>query len=143
MITTTIISILSITVLVWLANRALGAKICAGVSLTWIVMLAARYLGYEIDPVILAMLMGASVVGLAYQLEKKLQTNRLQLLWKTFFIPSGFLAAYGLVYSNWPMFLGAMAWLLVLIYAFLYLPKFFHGNNKKVKELEKKMEQCC
>ena len=58
---TAILSILVITGFVWLLNRITPYKvcpICAGVSGTWLFMLGARFLGYSVDPAILAMLLG-------------------------------------------------------------------------------------
>lgn len=139
-------SILALTFLVWLADRLLKQRICpicAGVSMTWIGMLFARWLDYKIDPAILAMLIGASVVGIAYQLEKKLPRNRSQILWKSLFIPSGFVAGYSLVSSAWLVFTATLAWLLILTFAFFRLPGSSAKSSREVEDLEKKMEKCC
>lgn len=144
-ITITIASILGITVLTWLFNRLLPYKvcaICAGVSGTWLLMLGARFLGYPIDSEILAILLGASVAGIAYQLEKKLPEKRSLLLWKVLFIPAGFVAVYGIVQSLWFLFFGALVFLFLLAYAFLKVPK-TNINLSPTKELEEKMKQCC
>lgn len=144
--TIVIVSILVITVVIRLADRVLGWKICpicAGVSLTWIGMLIAREFGYSIDPSILAMLIGGSVVGIAYQMEKKLPANRSPLLWKSLFITSGFVISYGLVYAGWAVVIGALVWTLLLTYAFFRRFRSSAASSKKVEELKKKMEQCC
>ncbi|MDO8633185.1 MAG: hypothetical protein Q7K38_01415 [Candidatus Wildermuthbacteria bacterium] len=140
-----IFSILAITGFVWLLNRITPYKvcpICAGVSGTWLFMLGARFLGYSIDPTILAMLLGASVVGIAYALEKKLPQNRSKLLWKVLFIPAGFAAAYALVQTQWFLFAGMLALLLLFSYAFLRAAK-QKEISKNVENLEEKMKQCC
>ncbi len=160
------ISILAITGLTWLLNRILPFKICpicAGVSLTWLWMLAAKFLGYEIDLLILAMLMGGSVVGIAYQIEKKLLARRSlarpaepwrsggeggpdgrsPLLWKTLFIPVGFVAAYGILMQWWSVFLVSIIFLLQIAFIFLSPKKESRGRNQKVGELEEKMKNCC
>ncbi len=138
------ISILGITVFVWLANRVLAFRvcpICAGVAGTWLWMLAARLLGYEIDPIALALLMGGSVVGIAYQIEKRLSQSRSPLLWKTLFIPTGFIGAYGLLMQWWGVLLVSLTFLALVVYAFLST----HKNAQKgvIKELEEKMKNCC
>ena len=46
--------------------------LCAAVSASWIGMLALRMLGVGVDPVILALLMGQSVVGGYYLIEPRL-----------------------------------------------------------------------
>lgn len=148
-ITIPTISILAITGLIWLTNRILPFKICpicAGVSGTWLWMLAARILGYEIEVIILAMLMGGSVVGIAYQIEKRLPSNRSPLLWKTLFIPAGFIAVYSLLSSWWPAFIAAAILIAILIIQFtkgdgneIVGPK----QNQQVEELKKKLNDCC
>lgn len=142
----TIISILSIAGAAWLFGRLSGFKvcpICAGVSATWLWMLAADALGYPIDMAVPAMLLGGSVVGIAYQVEKRLTPSHSALLWKLIFIPLGFLAAYALL-MRW---IGTFAVLAVLLlaaaYAFLAGPGTKPRDPKQVKELEEKMKQCC
>ncbi len=140
-----IFSIFLITGFVWLANRMIPYQvcaICAGVSGTWMFMLGARFLGYPIDPAILAMLLGASVAGIAYQLEKKLRKERSPMLWKVLFIPAGFAAAYALVQTQWVWFMGMLALLIVFSHAFLRVRK-QKETNKNVEGLEEKMKQCC
>lgn len=140
----TIISIVAITGLVWAAGKILTFKvcpICAGVSGTWIWMLIARFLGYEIELIILAILMGGSVVGIAYQIEKRLPPNRSPLLWKTFFIPAGFVAVYSIISSWWFAFI-VLAILLVIL-AFRFTEREKSTQNSRVDDLEKEMENCC
>src|SRR3989338_11149434 len=104
LITAAIVSIFGITAMAWFLNRFWPWRICAicaGVSLTWLWMIGARLLGYAIDMIVPAVLMGGSVVGLAYQLENKLPPRRSPLLWKTLFIPVGFLAVLYLLLFQW------------------------------------------
>ncbi|MBI4119274.1 MAG: hypothetical protein HY456_00315 [Parcubacteria group bacterium] len=147
------ISILAITGLVRLLNRILPFKICpicAGVAGTWLWMLTAKFLGYEIDPVIPAMLMGGSVVGIAYQIEKrpafaKASAGKL-LLWKTLFIPMGFIAVYSAVLSWWLVFIATVTILIILTLKFkeVVAPSGRASlHEMRREELEKKMEDCC
>lgn len=147
----TTISIFAITGLIWLANRIQPpfkiCPICAGVSGTWLWMLAGKFLGYEVDLVMLALLMGGSVVGIAYQIEKRLPSNRSPLLWKTLFIPTGFIAVYSVISSWWLVFIVLAAFLIVLALVFTEQEKSNKATattqNPKVEELEKKMKNCC
>jgi len=146
----TTISILAITGFIWFLNRILLFKICpicAGVSGTWLWMLAAKFLGYEIDMLIPAMLMGGSVVGIAYQIEKRLSPNRSPLLWKTLFIPIGFVAAYSAILSWWAVFIVLATILAILALRFTEQKKSdkatFVKKNSRVEELENKMKNCC
>ncbi len=138
------ISILGITLLVWLANRVLVFRvcpICAGVAGTWLWLVVAHVLGYQIDLVVPALLMGGSVVGITYQLEKKLPLGRPALLWKTLFIPAGFIGTYGLLTQWWGVFLVSLAFLALVV--FLFFSPHKKSQNRVVEELEKKMKNCC
>ncbi|OGI93939.1 hypothetical protein A3A03_03680 [Candidatus Nomurabacteria bacterium RIFCSPLOWO2_01_FULL_40_18] len=71
-----IISILVLTIFVWIINKKLSLQICsicAGVTLTWLWMLSGMWLGlisvlkYEF---LTAILMGASIGGIVTELKK-------------------------------------------------------------------------
>ena len=146
MIILTVISIFVITCAVWTVNKLFPFKvcpICAGVSGTWLWMLAASLLGYQIDLAIVAMLMGGSVVGIAYQLEKRLSAGRSPLLWKTLFIPLGFIAVYGVVSSWWNAAVSSLAVLGLLSWVFVMVRPSKAQSTQKVEDLKKKMENCC
>ncbi len=109
-ILTTTLSILAIGGTAWVARRALKAPICPicfGVGGTWLWMIVGRSMGYAVDATMLAMLLGGSVVGIAYLVEKRLPSGRSPLLWKMLFIPAGFAAAYGLAEAQWSLFAGS------------------------------------
>src|SRR3989344_2427349 len=98
-----IVSILVITGLIRFAKKILpfpACPICAGVSGTWIWMMLARGGGYQIDLTGPAILMGGSVVGAMFKLER-LVKPKFVLVWKTAFVVSGFWAASGLITGNW------------------------------------------
>src|SRR3989344_7525178 len=122
----TVASILGITALAHFAKRILPFKvcpICAGVFLTWVWLLGAHFLGYRIDLIVPALLMGGAVVGIAYSLEKRslnISAERL-LLWKVLFIPAGFVAAYSLLAQLLTVLLFAAAFLFLV--SFLLLPE--------------------
>lgn len=142
----TIFSILAISGMGWAAKKMLRiplCPICFGVGATWLWMLVARSLGHAVDTTILAILLGGSVAGIAYQVEKRLPPGRSALAWKTLFIPPGFVAAYALAAPQWILFaLTSVA--LVLLTAFFLLPPAAAGEQSEtVEELKKKMQQCC
>lgn len=143
------ISILTITCLLWLLNRILPFKICpicAGVAVTWLWILTGIYfslLDAEGWKLIAAIAMGGSVVGVAYQIEKRLPPNRSLLLWKTFFITAGFAAVYSLISFWWAGLIVAATLLAVFILKFLAEPQGRAAKNKRVEELENKMKDCC
>ncbi|MDP2655327.1 MAG: hypothetical protein Q8P17_02070 [bacterium] len=149
LITITVVSILVIAGLVWFANRVLPftvCPICAGVFLTWVWLITAYTIGYQINLVIPALLMGGSVVGVAYQLEKKfkdLPAGRI-LLWKVLFIPAGFVAAYSILEQLSVEFLLATVFLFLISFVLLSSKSNTTGSRSEtVGDIEKKMEDCC
>ena len=115
--------------------------ICAGVSLTWLTMLLLRFLGYPISIPILAMLMGGSVVGIAYQLERRLPEGHSALLFKMAFIPIGFIAAYGIILEQWFLSVVTIAILALTYFSCqAWTPRPASGEQL---ELKKKLEDCC
>lgn len=136
-----IISILAIAGVVFGANKILQIRICpicAGVASTWLLMLVLRFAGYPISVSVLAILIGGSVVGIAYQLEKRLSAGRSAILFKMLFLPAGFVAAYGIVGENWVLASAAIAGLSLATAVF-----FSHGQDDKPGDLEKKLKDCC
>jgi len=145
-ILTTTLSILAISGAAWAAKKWLRVPvcpICLGVGGTWLWMLIGGSLGYAVDATMLSILLGGSVVGIAYQVERRLPQGRSPLLWKTLFIPAGFVAAYALVQSQWTL-LAVTSAVLVPLTAFFLVPTAASGEQSEtVKELKKKMQQCC
>ena len=145
----TLISIIAITGAVRILNKILPfmvCSICAGVAATWIWMFFGLWTGTLPPAVyqpITAMLMGGSVVGIAYALEKKLPENASALLWKTFSISVGFLLAHSLIASEWTYFWVSMALLVIISPIFFKNRGGAKKSNPKTKELENKMKHCC
>ena len=142
----TTLSILAITGFAWLAGKILPFRVCpvcAGVTGTWIWMLAARLAGFAFDATMLAILLGGSAVGMAYQLEKHLSQGRSPLLWKTLFLPTGFAAAYGLAVAHWSLLAMAVAALLLLTAVFFVPRRHSEKNSAAVEKLEQDMKKCC
>ncbi|MBI4022205.1 MAG: hypothetical protein HY372_02515 [Candidatus Andersenbacteria bacterium] len=142
------ISILSIAGLARLFNQLWHKRlcpICAGVAGTCMLLLAWYWLGGAVNLLVPAILLGGSVVGLAYQGEKRLAATRSPLLWKALFIPTGFAAAGWLLASQWLMFSGAISLLGLITMAF-FMPR----NSRATRmargasmALREKMKHCC
>ncbi|MGB5081263.1 MAG: hypothetical protein WBO23_11030 [Burkholderiales bacterium] len=145
-ILTATLSILAISGVAWAAKKLLRVPICPiclGVGGTWLCMVIVRSLGYSVDTTILAILLGGSVAGIAYQVEKRLPQGRSPLLWKTLFVPAGFVAAYALAAPQWALF-AVTGVALVLLTTFFLLPPGASGEaSEAVEELKKKMRECC
>jgi len=77
-----ILSILILTILVWILNKKLSVQvcsICAGVTLTWLWMLVGLWRGLLPVPgneFIVAILMGATIGGIVTELKKIFQKHR-------------------------------------------------------------------
>jgi hypothetical protein len=143
---TTIASILAIAGLAWAASKLLQLSlcpICSGVAGTWLWMLVAREYGLAVDASMLSTLLGGSVVGVAYQLEKRLAGGRSQLAWKVLFIPVGFASAYALADAQWALLGVALLALLLLMAYFLRPRGGAIPSSAAVQELESKMKNCC
>lgn len=148
LIIATISSILAITVLSRFVGRILQfnvCPICAGVFLTWVGQVALHFLGYQIDLTMPALLMGGSVVGIAYQIEKRRQNVGASgiLLWKTLFIPAGFAAAYGMLAEQWTTFLSAFAFLLLVWFLFSYKNEPPGSLKETVEKIKREITNCC
>lgn len=141
-----ILSILCLTALGWAARKTMASRvcpICAGVAGTWLWLLAARELGVDVDATVLALLLGATVAGAAYQLEKRLPAGRSSLAWKTLFVPVGLVAAYGLVVPNWVVAGAGLAALVVLTTLFLASARATVRDEAAIEQLERQMKRCC
>lgn len=139
-------SVLAITGVVSLARALLAVRlcpICLGVGGTWLWMLLARELGYPVDPTVLALLLGASVAGIAFLVEKRLPPARSALLWKTLFIPGGLLAAHGVVAQQWIVVGAVVLALGVLTAFFLSTPAAASGTGRNIEDLTRRMKDCC
>lgn len=139
-------SILAIAAFAWGARRAFDlplCPICLGVGGTWLWMLGARMLALPIDTTMLPILMGGSVVGTAYLLEKRLSPGRSGLLWKTLAIPLGFIAAQGLMLFDWIVVAVALGVLAILSALFFRVEPEPTTDSAAVEELKRRMKDCC
>ncbi|MBI2409628.1 hypothetical protein HYV30_01125 [Candidatus Kaiserbacteria bacterium] len=136
-----IASILAIALLAWAVNRISSfpiCPICAGVAGTWLAMLALRFAGYAVPVTLMAMLIGGSVVGIAYQLERRVSKPR---LFKALAIPAGFVAGYGIVAEEW--LLAFLAGLAAILITGIFLEKSSSPAAKKRGQLLRELADCC
>ncbi|MBI5140007.1 MAG: hypothetical protein HZA94_00980 [Candidatus Vogelbacteria bacterium] len=157
----TIILVLSSILIVTFSARAVSrlsswniCPVCVGVSLTWIVMFIGMsffWLPVTEFQLPTAILMGGSIVGIAYKLEGNLRSGRSQLVWKTLFMTTGFGLSYELVSFDWPSALFALVVLAVILYLFIDMTKsnrlqsrsLLHGSGEKVEKLVEEMKKGC
>lgn len=117
--------------------------ICAAVSLTWIWELFALWQYDWGEPIVIAMLMGSTVVGVTSQLERRLPRPGQVFLWKALFIPAGFITIYGVFERIW--IVGVLGFVLGAVVHFMFFRRSLKTaeTSRTAVELEKKMEQCC
>lgn len=135
-----------LALLAWLAgkvSRLPVCPVCVGVAGTWLWMLGARLGGVAVDSTILAILLGASAVGISQWIENRMPLGRSPLLWKALALPAGFAAAYGLAAELWFVAAAAMAALTLLIALFLRPLGAAAGDPAVVAQLEERMKKCC
>jgi len=72
--------------------------ICAAVSLTWMALLLAKFFGYAVDDIIIAILMGESITGIMYLFEDYAnRKNKKLIILKVLIILLGTLIVYGVL----------------------------------------------
>lgn len=129
--------------------------ICVAVSSLWLVLSAGVAWGYlelSVYLVPIALLMGGTVVGIAYLGEKKCRwAAQHQLLWKILVIAGGMPLAYLLI-INLNKFIVIIELIIIVKIAYFFFiksSKVTSGSNNLsadqtgISEIEEQMEQCC
>lgn len=147
-----LISICVLTTLSFFIKKKLRIKICPiciGVFMTWFILYIGLLSGKlnMVFQIPVAMMMGASVVGTAFAVEKKLKKQETFLVWKTLFISFGFGFMYNLISFNWVyVVLFAISLSIVIIFFLSFKnkeKKDFYEKNKKEQNLEERFKNCC
>lgn len=112
--------------------------ICVTISGLWFVMsalVAWHILPFEVLQFPIALLMGGSIVGIAYQ--------RRSLRWKITTIAIGMPSAFVLI-TNLTKITIFIELIVLLIIAYkLFVHSDNNGSEERVHELEEQMKQCC
>jgi hypothetical protein len=147
---TTLVSLLTLTGVSWLLHRTILPRLCplcAGVTGTWVGLLAAHWTGFQIDLRVPALLLGGSVAGLAGLGETAMTrfSPGQVLAWKTSFFASGFFAAYALLSEAWTAtVLGSLLLIALLGIPWLKAPRPAEGAAPQRREgLLKHLKNCC
>ncbi|MDP2648627.1 MAG: hypothetical protein Q8P19_01870 [bacterium] len=138
---TTLLWVLSALFVVFLAARTLGLKVCAAcaaVSTTWLGLLALLFLGKDVDPLMIGILMGGSVVGVMYLLREKLPEE-----YQLFTFP--FMATlFALVYILLDDARAERgAYLLLIAVWTVFIALFSQRGNERMNGMVQKIIQCC
>lgn len=143
--------IVGFTVLTYLFNKITRWKICvvcAGVSLTWLTLTALMLVGFLSTVFYLlpiAILMGGTVVGIAFQGEKRFKWAKNLFYWKAPVVIIGFIIAYLLLVNiSWNTFAVELALLGFLTYFLFLQPSAGKSpQGEAIGELEEKLKDCC
>lgn len=149
-----IILIIIITLIFNFLNHLLKIEfcpICIGVSGTWIFLTIGIMSGIlsESYKLPILMLMGGTVVGIAFQGEKKFSFAKNNIwFWKIPAIIIGFIIFYiFFLKMNWLTFFLELILLIILSYLFFIKSKkdseVITDKEKKIKKLEKLLKGCC
>ncbi len=112
--------------------------ICASVSITWIILLMLYWLGKFEYPIIIAALMGQSVVGLYYLLEKKVKKDFL-IFRLPFLLTATFLVFVVLGHTE---NIGKSIALLLALWT-LFGFAYFYRSNSRLSGIVKRIIECC
>lgn len=142
----TIVSIILLYFIVALSPLKVCA-ICTSVSLTWLGLLITYFLNIHQDVLLIGILMGGSVVGVMYQLEKYFKNKKLTNFWfiRILLISFGFASVYLLLLNKWE----ELTWLVVLVILtsfsslFFVKPQEIKKLNESESKLKEKLEHCC
>ena len=145
------ILIVGFTALTYFFNRITHWKICvicAGVSLAWITLNAlilSGLLAPSFYLLVIAMLMGGTVVGIAFQGEKRFKWAKNLFYWKAPVVIIGFIIAYLLLVNiSWTTFIIELILLGFLTYLLFFQPSGGKSSQgEAVSELEEKLKDCC
>lgn len=119
--------------------------ICASMSLTWIILLALSIFGQFSNPVLVALLIGQTVVGIFYVVEQKVREElalfRLPFLLTLTYIAYGLLAFSILTSVNSKILLESGIFLGLLWGIFLLF--YFYRHHPVFQEKVQKIVECC
>ncbi len=119
--------------------------ICSACSSVWILLLFLRFLKIiKIDPVILAVLMGGSTVGIMYALQNYFIAHNIKRFYivRILEVITGFYLAYSLALWNLTMILIGLVGVFITFLAFIILTRNRYGKrNGNVNELTKRDKQ--
>jgi hypothetical protein len=121
--------------------------VCSAVSLTWLGLLASYFLNLHQDILLIGILMGGSVVGLMYQLEKYFKNKQLTNFWliRILLMGFGFVGVYLLLLKKWEELIWFIVLIILVSFSSLFFVKSRNINrlNKSESKLKEKLEHCC
>lgn len=135
-----------LSLLAWIATRGTRFAVCpacAGVFGTWLWMVLGRFAGHAVDRVLLAVLLGATAVGVTQWFADRLKHAHHAARWKVLALPAASVVAYGVAVERWMLAAGAAAVYATLAWAFLLASGAGRRSTAAVAELEERLKRCC
>lgn len=111
--------------------------LCVSVVITWFVLLILYWLGKFYDLLIIALLMGGSVLGLFYTMERNVKKD-LTFFRLPFFLTLLFISWFLLTFE-----IRMKSLLLLVVLWFVFLIIYFYRKNKKINSFVNKIVECC
>jgi hypothetical protein len=119
--------------------------ICASMSLTWIILLALSVWGKFFNPVLVALLLGQTVVGIFYVMERKVR-EELTLFRLPFLLTLTYLA-YGAItfalFSDLDIKILLESGIFLAILWGIFLVFYFYRHHPVFQEKVQKIIECC
>src|SRR3989338_1721643 len=112
--------------------------VCAAVSVTWIGLLILYYIGSFSDTTLIAILLGQTVVGIFYVVEKKVPSS-LTVFRLPFLLT---LTVLGYFLLSVPEGYGKVMVFLLFLWIF-FIGLYVYNRNKVVNKLVRKIIDCC
>jgi len=115
--------------------------ICITITLTWIILLIIYWMGYFEDKLIIGLLMGCTIIGVYYIVEKKM--NRKYSLFRLPFLLTLIFIGYNLIGKNIELsnIIDVVILLVILWILFLFLLSYH--KNKTLNRIVNKIVECC
>ncbi len=112
--------------------------LCVTVSLTWLMLLFLYWKGYFEDLILIALLMGQSILGIFYLVERKVAKK--YTLFRLPFLLTLLLIAYAILINsiNFPA-----AWVMVALLWVLLGVLYFYQHNQQINSLINTIIECC
>ena len=114
-------------------------SICLSVSLTWILLLILYWRGTFQDTILLALLMGQSILGIYYLIESKVKKNL--LLFRLPFLLTLTFIFYSLLIKSISQFSEAIIFLVSIWLGFFII--YIFKTDLRLQKLMKQIIDCC
>ncbi len=111
--------------------------LCTAVSITWGILIVLLYTGRTVDPTLIGILMGGSIVGLIYFLREKVHTSY------TIFTLPLFLTLISLTYALLEKTVTTNVVIILSLLWILMIGIHVFRNNTYINALGRKIVACC